>query len=229
MKFSKKLLVSSVAASAIAFSALAPVANAEVSASVGVANMYLWRGFNLGDDGESGSLANPAVWGDLNFGANGFTAGIWTSSGDTFAGTEYDLYAGYSGEAGDFSYGVTLVSYIYPSGPYKETEGPGDFMEAIVSLGYGPVSFSYYDNIAGETGGYAPSEDYTYMTLSAEVGSFGFLVGQHDEGAGDATHFDASYNYNDNLAFTVSTILDSDLEDDEADPLFVVSYTLPIE
>src|SRR5690606_30558758 len=107
MKFSKKMLAGSVAVSAMALSAVAPVANAEVSASVGVANMYLWRGFNLGDDGSSGSLGNPAVWGDINFSASGFTAGIWTSSGDTFAGTEYDLYAGYSGEVNDFSYGVT--------------------------------------------------------------------------------------------------------------------------
>ena len=130
MKYSKKMLIGSLSVSALAFNFHTPVANAEVSASVGIASSYLWRGYDLGANADNGSFGTPAVSGDLSVGGNGFTVGIWGSSGDSFAGTEYDLYAGYSGEAGDFSYGLTFVSYVYPTGIFKETEGPGDWMEA---------------------------------------------------------------------------------------------------
>ena len=222
MTFTKKLIASSVAAATIASASFAPVANAEVSASVGVASTYLWRGFDLG----SGS---PAISGSLDYSNAGFYAGIWGSSGDASAGTEYDLYVGYGGEAGDFFYDAMIISYVYPTGQFSETEGIGDFMEFIGTIGFGPVSFSYYDNIAGETGGYAGSEDYTYMTLSAEFGAFSATYGIHDEGVDNASHLDFSYAYNDNLAFTISTILDSDDTSDDKEPQFVVSYSMPIE
>lgn len=225
MKTSKKLLASAVAASVLSLGAVAPLAQAEVSASATVASTYLWRGFDLGGAAVSGDLVASSE--------AGFYAGLWVSSGDFAAGQEYDLFAGYGGSAGDFSYDFSVISYNYPTGVFGGaglgTEGvPGDFMEGIISLGYGAVTFTYYDNIVGDTGGYAPPEDYTYMTLSADAGDFSFLIGSHDEGASNASHLDISYGYNDNLAFTFSTILDSDAADDP-DPQFVVSYSLPIE
>jgi len=231
MSFTKKLIASSVAAATVAAASFAPVANAEVSASVGVASSYLWRGFELGS-------GVPAVSGSLDYAnENGFYAGVWGSSGDTSAGTEYDLYVGYGGSVGDFTYDAFIVNYIYPTGPFSETESLGDFMEVVLTVGYGPVSVSYYDNIAGETGGYAFNEDYSYLNASASFGDFSFALGQHFEDAddvadsvtGDATHFDVSYAYNDNLAFTVSAILSADSGYEEKDPTFVVSYSLPIE
>ncbi|WP_075187010.1 TorF family putative porin [Teredinibacter haidensis] len=234
MKTSKKILAVAVAVS-LAASTMAPVANAEVSASVGVASSYLWRGFELGS-------GTPAVSGSLDYSNSGFYAGIWGSSGDATAGNEYDLYVGYGAEVGDFSYGVSIINYIYPTGNYKETEGLGDFMEAIISLGYGPVSFVYHDNIAGDTGGYAFGEDYSYAALSVGFGAFSATLGQHFEDVpvfgedgeplsvtGDATHFDLGYAYNDNLSFTLSTIIGSDSGYDEPEPTFVVSYSMPIE
>lgn len=231
MNSTKKLLATAVAASTMAVAAMAPVANAEVSASVGVASTYLWRGADLG----SGS---PAISGSLDYATGGFNAGVWASSGDGTAGTEYDIYAGYGGEAGDFSYGLTLISYQYPTGSYVETEGsPGNFMEAIVSLGYGPVNFTYYDNIAGDTGGYAASEDYSYVSLDASFGDFTVLFGKHNEAFGDYSHIDLSYAYNENLSFTLSTVVSGDeydaggamvSQDELSDPFFVVSYSLPI-
>lgn len=225
MKTSKKLLASAVAASILGLGALAPVAQAEVSASVSVASTYLWRGFDLGGAAVSGDLVASSE--------TGLYAGLWVSSGDFAAGQEYDLFAGYGSSFGEFNFDVSVISYNYPTGVFggagSGTDGsPGDFMEAIVSLGYGPVTFKYYDNIAGDTGGYAASEDYTYMSLSAAAGAFTFLVGSHDEGAANATHVDVSYGYNDNLSFTFSAIADSDAAD-EPDPMFVVSYSLPIE
>src|SRR5690606_33155769 len=97
-KMQKKLLASAVALSALASVALTPVAHAqaEVSATVSASNMYYWRGFDLG--------GGAAIVGDINVSASGFYAGAWTSSGDEANGTEYDLYVGYGGEVGDFSY-----------------------------------------------------------------------------------------------------------------------------
>jgi len=225
MKFTKKALTGSIAAAVLATSGLMissqAAAEAEVSGSVAVASTYLWRGFELGS-------GTPAVSGSLDVSAGGLYAGIWGSSGDQSAGTEYDVYVGYGGEVGDFSYDLMLISYVYPTGQYFNTDGQiGDFMEVIATVGYGPISFSYYDNVAGETGGYAGDEDYTYMSLSAELGSFSILYGVHDKGAFDAEHIDLSYAYNDNLSFTISTIVDSDLTD-EPEPTFVVAYSLPI-
>ena len=76
----KIIAIGLVALSATAF--VAPVAHAEVAASVGVANMYLWRGMDLGN-------GDAAVSGDLKYKhKSGAYAGIWGSSGDATNGNE---------------------------------------------------------------------------------------------------------------------------------------------
>ena len=226
MKFNKSLLAGAVATAAITAGTFAPVANAEVSASVGVASTYLWRGFDLG-------TGVPAVSGSLDYAESGFYAGIWGSSGDTSAGTEYDLYAGYGAEFGDFFFDVSVVNYLYPTGAFAEEESFGDFVEGIVSIGYGPVSFTYYDNLVGaeegEEGRYAAVEDYYYYSLAVEFGAFSAAYGKHEEGFDNDSHLDLSYAYNDNLAFTVSIPVDNDADEDTREPFFVVSYSMPIE
>ena len=209
---------------AVGASAIIPVANAEVAASATVATSYLWRGYDLGS-------GTPAASGDIVFSEGGAYAGLWVSSGDTTAGTEFDLFAGFGGEVEGFSYDINVTSYVYPTGDFASTEGSiGDFAEVILTLGYGPVSVSYYDNIAGDTGGYAASEDYRYINASFSAGDWNFAIGDHDFGGGnsdDATHLDISYSYNDNLSFTVSSWID--FTGDEPDPTFVASYSIPIE
>lgn len=208
MNMKQKLLAGAVAASAMASAALAPVAHAEVSASVGAANMYYWRGFDLGN-------GDPAVWGDINVSSNGFYGGMWASSGDATAGTEYDLYAGYGAEAGGFSYDVSLWTYAYPS-----TEvSPGDLVEAIVGVGYGPVSVTYYH-------GLEDLDEYWYTTVGVAAGDFSFTYGVHET---DYAHFDIGYAYNENLSFTLGLVADDvdGTENDEAK--FVVGFSIPIE
>ena len=217
MKTTRNLLASAVAASALSM-AMVPAANAEVevAASVGVASTYLWRGYDLGS-------GTPAVSGDLSASVAGFYAGIWGSSGDTEAGTEYDLYAGYGGEIGLFSYDISVWNYNYPTGAgYTDGEtDPGEFSEAVVTLGVGPVSVTYMDNIASGTG-------YEYYNLSAGVGAFSLTLGMHDNPTGeDPAHADLSYAYNDNLSFTVSQFFSDEPAGDDAK--FVVSYSIPIE
>ncbi len=228
MTLTKKLLAGSFAV-ALTAGAFVPAANAEVAASATVASSYLWRGYDLGS-------GTPAASGDLVASSEGFYGGVWISSGDQTAGTEYDLFAGYGGEVGDFSYDINLTTYVYPTGPFQAQEGsPFDFAEVILSLGYGPVGFSYYDNIAGDNAGYAPSEDYNYMTLSADAGQFSFLVGRHTipQGPGvsdaNATHFDVTYNYNDNLSFTLSKLSQDAVLGADPEATFVVAYSIAIE
>ena len=210
-------------------------AMAEVSASAAVANMYLWRGIDLGD-------GSAAVSGDLVYSNSGAYAGVWVSSGDDALGNEYDYFAGYGGEAGDFSYDLSLWNYNYSDNGLSgmgfdvSDDTTGELSEVILTLGYGDFSFSYYDNIAGGTG-------YTYMTLSGGIGKFSATVGHHDmDEAGPTesdsmTHFDLSYAFNDNLSFTASKVIAQDCDKDDTgctgtvdeDLKFVVSYSLPIE
>jgi uncharacterized protein (TIGR02001 family) len=218
MKFTKNLLTSAVAVSTLAAAAVAPVAQAEVSGSVGVASTYLWRGYDLGS-------GTPAVSGDLSFSTAGFYTGIWGSSGDTAAGTEYDLYIGYGISFMDdfLSVDVSLWNYNYPTGPGYTADGEtdfGDLSDLVISLGVGPVAFTMYDNVAGANG-------YVYYTLGGSVGDFSLTVGMHDNVEGeDPVHVNLDYAYNDNLTFTLSQFVADESPDD--DLKFVVSYSLPI-
>ncbi|WP_341937679.1 TorF family putative porin [Marinimicrobium sp. C2-29] len=214
MNMKQNILASAIAVSAMAAAVVAPHANAEpeVSASVGAANMYYWRGFDLGN-------GDPAVWGDINVSANGLYAGMWASSGDAALGTEYDLYAGYGNSVGDFSFDVSLWSYSYPSEPVADPTGPGDLVEVVVGLGYGPVSVTHYADVEG-------NEDYDYTTVGVAAGDFSFTYGVHST---DYAHFDIGYAYNDNLSFTLGLVAD-DVDGTENDQAkFVVGFSIPIE
>jgi uncharacterized protein (TIGR02001 family) len=218
----------------------------EVSASATVASMYLWRGLDLGNGA-------AAVSGDLTASIAGAYAGVWTSSGDSAAGNEYDLYIGYGGEVEDFSYDLSVWTYSYPTSPddadTPEDERQGNtfsLTDAILSLGYMGASFSYYMPLAGD-------EDYSYITLGYSAGAFGATLGMASGVANvgettetvysdsDYMHLDLSYAYNDNLTFTVSKVISQSLKADDAatseedenyvdeDVKVVVSYSLPIE
>jgi len=215
----KKLVAASAVLSALAGFAV-PAAHADVAATVGVSNMYYWRGFDLG--------GGAALSADVNVSGNGFIAGIWTSSGDGTLGTEYDLYAGYSGTAGDFTYGVSLVSYNYPT-LGDDSIAPGDYVELVPTIGYGPFKLTYYDAIAAD---HAPlgDKDYSYATAELNFEKFNIKYGQHmDDGDKTTAHLDVTYKYNDKLSFTLGKIIDDNdgAVDDEVN--FVVGLTLPIQ
>jgi len=214
MKMKKNLMASTVAASAIFAAAMAPVAQAdvEVSASVGAANMYYWRGQDLGN-------GDAAVWGELMVSSGGFYGGMWTSSGDSGSGVEYDLFVGYGGAVGDFTFDISLWNYVYPSSPDGEFSSPGDLVELSLGLGYGPLSVTYYDNIEGDT-------DYWYTSVGLEFGAFEFLYGLHED---DYAHFDISYAYNDNVSFTLGLVVDDADGEFSDEAKFVVGFSIPIE
>ena len=220
MKMKQKLIAGAIALSAMAGFAV-PAAHAEVAASVGANNMYYWRGLDLGS-------GDAQVWGDLKLTGAGFYGGVWAGSGDAVWGTEYDTYVGYGASFGDFKFDVSVVSYNYAT----YDVAPGDFAEAIVAVGYGPVTFTYYDNIANTTYGEGEEiigfgyDDYNYMTLAATFGAFTAKYGVHED---DLAHVDLTYAYNEKLSFTIGKVVD-DVEgfyNDEAK--IIVSLSLPIE
>lgn len=234
MKMKQKLLAGAVALSAFAGFSV-PAVHAEVAATVGASNMYYWRGHDL----EGGA----ALTADVNVSGSGFVAGIWTSSGDGTMGTEYDLYAGYSGSVGDFTYGVSVINYIYPSpksGDWEPVE-PGDYVEVAPSLGYGPLKVTYYDAVNADHPYF--SEDYSYTTVEFIFEKFAFKYGLHDDKNGDSyfsgvSHIDATYKYNDKLSFTIGKIIDDNEKSDGEGGVintapdqvnFIVNLSLPIK
>lgn len=215
---SKHLLTAAVLSAAVSTTSVVH-ADIEVDAAVGVSNLYLFRGSDLGD-------GSAAVWGDLSASVAGAYAGIWASSGDDALGTEYDLYAGYGGELAGFSYDIAATNFIYPDAVTSTTgtttpQGFADYTEAAFTIGYGPLSFTHVKDItAGQS---------IYRTLSYEMGDYSVTYGDFVDAVDD--HVDLSYAYNDNLSFTVSLGIDSshDADDDARDPLFVIGLSLPIE
>lgn len=187
---------------------------AEVSATAGVANLYLWRGQNLGG-------GSPVVMGSLDYThETGLFAGAWGSSAGP--DSEVDLYAGYEYEGEDFGFTAAFYDYSYP-----RSATTGDLQEAYVSLGAAGFKAEAYV-------GMGDWEDDNYFAVGYTHGKFGAKVGMTalDAADSDYSHLDLSYAWNDNLSFTVSGVLDADdasMVTDVEDPLFVVSYSLPLD
>src|SRR5690554_6379643 len=82
--------------------------HAEISASVDVSNLYLFRGLDL-------SNGSPALAGTLEYEhQSGAYAGISSSTGDDTLGTEVEFYLGYQGAITDFSYSLSSIQSYYP-------------------------------------------------------------------------------------------------------------------
>lgn len=221
MKSSKKILTASIAAAVLSIATM-PAAFAEVSASVGIANKYLWRGLDLGN-------GDAAVSGDLKFSTgSGLYTGIWGSSGDATNGSEYDLYVGWGGKLGMVDVDASIWSYNYP----KVNIDPGELTDLVLSAGIGSFNGTLYEAIQGDD-----NNDYRYVTLGYDFGKYNALVGIHDyeNTDGNPTHIQLGYNYNDNLSFGVSQFVND--EDSAAgkalgadsDLQFLVSYSVDIK
>ncbi|MGD8926460.1 MAG: TorF family putative porin [Thioalkalispiraceae bacterium] len=230
MKLNKfNLTAVALAVSVASFAGMPATASAEVSASLGISNMYLWRGQNI-------SNPSPAVSGSIDYSAKGgFYAGIWGSSEGPFDGSsEIDLYAGYGSSIGDFGYDVSYYKYLYPGATAGAVEcdlGDCDLSDVVVSLSYGPVALTGYFGV--ESG----STKDKYYTLSGDIGKFTLLYGKYEgqnaaEGL-DYSHVQVSYAFNDELSFTVSKASEDGYGTGPSsasgvfteNPLFQVSYS----
>jgi len=231
------------------------MAEVDVSASVAVSNLYLFRGIDLGE-------GRAMVSGDLIASSNGFYGGVWATSGDKASGSEYDLFVGYATEIEGVSVDINITNYMYSG--WDAGDSFGDYSEIFLNVGYGPFSIDYQVNVAD--GSYSSGEDteaakraglsgFQYIAFNASFKKYTATLGFADvsnysesnplttDNVGsvgtDYTHLDISYAYNDNLTFTVSQIIDQDdiqligsetkYENRDDDMLFVLSYSLPIE
>ena len=114
----------------------ASIAQAGVTANIGVTSNYLWRGLTQTDD-------RPAIQGGIDYAHDsGFYVGTWTSNVDFgTTGFELDLYGGWGGEFGGFSLDLGYIQYMYPA--QNRTEA-ADFGEIYGNLGWGPLSTGIY-------------------------------------------------------------------------------------
>jgi uncharacterized protein (TIGR02001 family) len=135
------------------------VSLADVSANVGWASDYFYRGI---------LQAPTSASGGVDFEQNGFYIGTWAA--DVKDGLEVDGYFGYATEIQDISYSIGFTGYYY-TGDFDDT-----YQEINVGLGYGyaalAVAIGEYDNFGGGT------QDYTYYSLTiANNGFYGKVAG----------------------------------------------------
>lgn len=176
-----------------------PFADENFSASMALTTNYLFRGISLSDD-------HPAVSASVDWGYNGFYAGIWGSSLEAVEteSMEIDFYAGYVGEIGGFSYSIDALYYFYP-GQADDGE-PGDigdlnYLEYGGSLAYtfaadsAPtvgISILHSPDFYGDTGTATAYEASFGISLPYGV-SLGVHYGMQD--LDDAFYDPDSYNY----------------------------------
>lgn len=179
----KPLALSLAVASASTVAIVPAVAQAGVSANVGVFSDYIFRGLNQHAD-----TSSPAIQGGLDYESDiGLFAGVWASSVEI--GYEYDLYAGYAGSVGDFDFGIAYTNYSYTHKAYADPKG-GTFEEINLSAGYGPIGIGYDlgdDDIV--------EENYTHASISVDLGfavdglgvTYGLVDYDNDDGKYDYT------------------------------------------
>lgn len=221
MKSLRTVRYAALAAAVAGVAVVSTPAVAGVTATASVASVYLWRGLDLG-------AGTPQIAGSLDYAHDlGFFAGVWGSSAGP--GNEVDLYAGWGKTFGDLGVKATYFTYTYPN------VTASNFDEIGLNATFKGFFVDYYIGI-GSVGPTATEVDnknnyvdlgYTYDKYTVKYG-----MTQNDAADTDYTHVDASYAYNKNLSFTLSGVVDSDdfaVTYGNHGPLFVVSYTLPLD
>ena len=143
----KKIIISSVAATILASSSLANAG--DIEANVALATDYVFRGFSQTNE-------DPAISGGFDYAFdNGFSIGTWASNVNFGEGSntssEIDLYAGYGFEVSE---GVTVdLSYVYFAYPgetdnfnYSEFLASVSFNDLSLGLVYSPDYFGSDDS-----------------------------------------------------------------------------------
>jgi len=144
----KKLITLAVAgALAAPFAAVAaeePASPHSLTANVGMASDYVFRGI-------SQTNHKPAIQGGFDYShSSGFYAGTWASNVDWVSpalkddnSMEWDFYAGYAGSINDdWSYNVGALYYYYPGKKIAGVDSP-DSLELYASIGWKFVTLKY--------------------------------------------------------------------------------------
>ena len=146
---------------------LTATAQADVSANLGYASDYHYRGIF-----QASSSAN----GGLDYSKNGFYLGTWAA--DVKDGLEIDGYFGYGDKIGEFGYSIGYTGYFY-TGDFDDT-----YQEINLGGAYGLLSL---DLAVGEYSNFdGPKQDYTYYALTLEKsGFYGKVAGFAQDFAGE--------------------------------------------
>jgi uncharacterized protein (TIGR02001 family) len=157
---------------ATALLAGAGVAQAELSANLGVQSNYYFRGITQTDD-------NAAVSGGIDYAHDsGFYVGTWLSNVD-FGGkedVEVDGYAGFGNDIGDtgIGYDVSAWYYWYPGAGGDAQGGDIDYAEAIGSLSYwwltGTIAYTFWSEVDSVNKPRAFDSGDVYFSLSVDPG-----------------------------------------------------------
>lgn len=214
------------------------VALAELSGNAAITSNYIWRGV-------SQTLDQAAGQGGIDYAhESGLYAGTWVSnvdfSGDygsgyeNGTGYEMDVYAGFSGEAGDLGYDVGVITYQYPVTPEF------NFTEIYVSGTFNILTVGIASTVDAASGNKDNRFDNGDMYVN---GSLDFTAGKSDvslyagsymfendglAGVGevDYNHFGASIG-KDGFTFAVDK---NDIKGDSADNVrFTASYAIDFE
>lgn len=210
----KKLNILAISAAIAAGSLVSGAATAGVTANVGAASNYLWRGVTLSNEAAQ-------VFGGVDYSHDsGLYAGVWQSSEGGTASGETDVYVGFSGESGKISYDVGFVQYMYPQDATPDI----DYGEVYFSAGYDFVEF-FYANSSDVLIGAGEGSDYMSLTLSYD--KFSLVYGDYgfDDSTADYTHFDLGVALTDELSLTYSQ---NDITGDD-DGRLVIAYTLEFD
>lgn len=178
-----------------------------VRASMGLSNMYLYRGIDAGGPGE------PQVFADLSVEPGlGLYASVWVSN--SADGAEWDLITGWRKAFGNTQWNVGVINYAYPSTAANDDLGAE--AEAYAGFHWGGFQLYYYQNIRSR---YGQNEDYfyvvtafTYKRVSASLGyaeddtlyGTGVPGVSSEVGGYSYYHFDLSFELRPNLTVTLS-------------------------
>jgi uncharacterized protein (TIGR02001 family) len=135
------------------------LAAGDFTANIGMMSDYIFRGIKQN--------TSASAFAGLDYEHSGFYVGTWGAEvGD---GIEYDLYAGYQGSFGEFTYGLGYTGYFYTD-DFDDT-----YQEINLTAGYGILSVEYsqgrYDNFDG------PTLDYGFWAGTLEYEGFYLTYG----------------------------------------------------
>lgn len=190
----KSLLKTTALATLLVAPAVASAQEVTLSYGATLTSRYLASGIEQ----TTGAAFQP--W--LEVDVSGFYAGVWASNTDAaITGSDYeiDLYAGYRGEAGVFTYDIGYARYFYTS-PSMNCCG-----EIILSLGVAPndkLGMGVRFALDPQTDVLNSSINFGYaftdaFSVAAEIGSI-------SKGGHDYYSIGASYALTDTLAITAS-------------------------
>jgi hypothetical protein len=164
-----------VPALALSAAVLPATSHAEVTANIGWASEYIYRGIFQEDSSASAGVDYAHD--------SGFYLGTWGA--DVGDGLEYDAYFGFAGGE-DFTYKIGYTGYFYTD-DFDDT-----YQEVNLGIGYGIFAL---DVAIGEWDGFGTPADYTFtsITIAPEKGPYYKFGSFSDDFDGD--YFELGYAY----------------------------------